>query len=166
VASCEAITKAGEPCSSGALTGGDRCLAHSSAEVKAAHGFGGPQLGAGRPRNKRLGELLAEAAEEHKDEFVAVFRDAMAPDQPARVRVAAASQWGRLVHREHELQQREREREDDFDQLPRDVLQRIASRGLARATVRVASTCCSARTRGCSRPCRRWRAARRRSSPT
>jgi hypothetical protein len=131
-ASCEAITKAGEPCSSGALASSDRCLAHSSPEVKARYRVGGPQVGSGRPRAPRVGELVAAAAVEHADELIAALRAGLAD---SRQRVQATGTWLRIAHREAELVQRERERQDDFDSLDRQQLLGIVSRAVARLHV-------------------------------
>ena len=62
VASCQAFTRAGQPCRSGALAGSDRCLAHSPPEVKTRYRFGGVQEGSGRPMTelKDALELLTD----------------------------------------------------------------------------------------------------------
>lgn len=133
MASCQAITRAGEPCSSGALADSDRCLAHSPPEVKARYRFGGVQAGSGRPRTPRIGELVAAAAVEHADELVGALRAGL---KDPRQRVQAAGTWLRIAHREAELVQRERERpDDDVSDLTREQLLGLASRAMARLHV-------------------------------
>jgi hypothetical protein len=129
---CQATTRAGEPCSSGALAGSDRCLAHSPPEVKARYRFGGVQDGSGRPHKPRAGELVAAAAVEHADELIRALRAGL---KDPRQRVQAAGTWLRIAHREAELVQRQSERPDDLADLTREQLLGVVSRAVARLHV-------------------------------
>ena len=47
----------------------------------------------GRPRTPRASEIAAREAQEHAEEIVAAFRDALHPSQPIQVRLKAAVEW-------------------------------------------------------------------------
>lgn len=111
---CDAITKKGKQCTRAALEGHATCLSHASKEVKESRGFGGAQKGAGRPKQPRVVDLLREKLDEHADQVLQVFVDAMTadrgvvvgngpeahveyvPDHPTRIR-AAESYLDRVV---------------------------------------------------------------------
>jgi hypothetical protein len=64
-------------------------------ELVAAGKFGGAKYGrmGGRPRTPRASEIAAREAQEHAEEIVAAFRDALHPSQPIQVRLRAAVEW-------------------------------------------------------------------------
>ena len=64
-------------------------------ELVAAGKFGGAKYGrmGGRPRTPRASEIAAREAQEHAEEIVAAFRDALHPSQPIQVRLKAAVEW-------------------------------------------------------------------------
>jgi hypothetical protein len=64
-------------------------------ELVAAGKFGGAKYGrmGGRPRTPRASEIAAREAQEHAEEIVAAFRDALHPSQPIKVRLKAAVEW-------------------------------------------------------------------------
>lgn len=70
---CRATTKAGKPCRSYALAGGQFCLSHSDKETRAKLCFGGPENGAKGGEAKRvprLTEVLTKRVEERADEIM------------------------------------------------------------------------------------------------
>jgi hypothetical protein len=67
---CQGNNKAGRPCGSPPLRGGDFCLAHDEVSRDSVR-FGGPQPGSGRPRVPRSTALQRELVERHA---VAVVR--------------------------------------------------------------------------------------------
>ena len=64
-------------------------------ELVAAGKFGGAKYGrmGGRPRTPRASEIAAREAQEHAEEIVQAFRDALHPSQPIQVRLKAAVEW-------------------------------------------------------------------------
>jgi hypothetical protein len=64
-------------------------------ELVAAGKLGGAKYGrmGGRPRTPRATEIAAREAQEHAEEIVAAFRDALHPSQPIVVRLKAAVEW-------------------------------------------------------------------------
>ena len=72
-------------------------LSRLAKERHAAGKFGGREFGrlGGRPRKERAARRVAEAAEaeENARRIIAVFKDAIAPDQPMSIRLKAASAW-------------------------------------------------------------------------
>jgi hypothetical protein len=64
-------------------------------ELVAAGKFGGAKYGrmGGRPRTPRASEIAAREAQEHAEEIVAAFRDALHPSQPIQIRLKAAVEW-------------------------------------------------------------------------
>jgi hypothetical protein len=64
---CQSKTLKGEPCRAAALSGRDRCLAHSDEITRGKTGFGGVQRGAGRPRSPRAVDVLRERVEADVD---------------------------------------------------------------------------------------------------
>ena len=64
-------------------------------ELVAAGKFGGAKYGrmGGRPRTPRVSEIAAREAQEHAEEIVQAFRDALHPSQPIQVRLKAAVEW-------------------------------------------------------------------------
>jgi hypothetical protein len=64
-------------------------------DLVAAGKFGGAKYGrmGGRPRTPRASEIAAREAQEHAEEIVAAFRDALHPSQPIQVRLKAAVEW-------------------------------------------------------------------------
>ena len=71
-------------------------------ELVAAGKFGGAKYGrmGGRPRTPRASEIAAREAQEHAEEIVAAFRDALHPSQPIMVRIRAAVAWLNLERKE------------------------------------------------------------------
>jgi hypothetical protein len=67
-------------------------------ELVAAGKLGGAKYGrmGGRPRTPRASEIAAREAQEHAEEIVAAFRDALHPSQPIQVRLKAAVDWLRI----------------------------------------------------------------------
>jgi hypothetical protein len=71
-------------------------------ELVAAGKLGGAKYGrmGGRPRTPRASEIAAREAQEHAEEIVAAFRDALHPSQPIMVRIRAAVAWLNLERKE------------------------------------------------------------------
>lgn len=69
--------------------------------------FGGSQPGSGRPRKVRAAELVAEEAQKEARNIAKVLKEAIEPNQPITVRVAAAKQWIEIENKEAELQLKE-----------------------------------------------------------
>lgn len=69
-------------------------LSRIAKERHARGEFGGAEFGrlGGRPRKPRVAKRVAEAAqtEEMAEQLIAVFRDAVQPDQPTHIRIKAA----------------------------------------------------------------------------
>jgi hypothetical protein len=142
---CWALRKDGEPCSNAACTRADLdrryCISHQPAEVRRELGFGGPQVGSGRPRVATVTEILNEQARVHADELVAAFRAGLAPEQPAALRVKTAQTWLRASHNQQVLELRREQgmepksptaRRDELAQLPADQLVLMLASKLAR----------------------------------
>lgn len=68
---CGGTTKKGAPCRGNAVTGTDRCIAHSDRETQRIRGFGGSQARAGRPPLPKPTDLARELVERH---VVAILR--------------------------------------------------------------------------------------------
>ena len=74
---CNATTKRGTPCTRPALADSLVCLAHSAKAVREEIGFGGPQIGSGRPTTPRVMDVLREKVEAAADEIVAVYLETL-----------------------------------------------------------------------------------------
>lgn len=78
---CTELTKNGEPCQGPVLKDATYCLAHAPEEVRQSKGFGGPQEGAGRPKNPRMVDVLRERMEAELDEWLEVLHDARSAER-------------------------------------------------------------------------------------
>lgn len=76
---CKGETANGD-CRTYAIQGSDFCIAHSPKEVQEKAGFGGPQPGAGRPKNPRAVDVLRQKLEEDVDRVLEPLWEALAAD--------------------------------------------------------------------------------------
>lgn len=74
---CTGTTKAGKPCGAPPRKGQTTCMGHAPKEEKESARFGGPQPGAGRPRNPRAVEVLRERIEANIDRWLQPVEDAL-----------------------------------------------------------------------------------------
>lgn len=83
--------------------------------------IGGAGRGQGRKRKPRVGEIVAEAANEEAQNIISVFRDAIGPDQKINVRLDAANKWVSIAADESKLQMQE-DSEDFINNAGREEL--------------------------------------------
>jgi hypothetical protein len=98
---CDGTNRRGAPCGAAAV-GAERgdpryCLSHQPAEVRESLGFGGPQPGAGRPRNQRPINLARELVVEHAHEFLRPYLRTLGLDFDAAGQVVKATGGGAVL---------------------------------------------------------------------
>jgi hypothetical protein len=76
-------------------------------ELVAQGKIGGARDGAGRPRRRRAGEIVAEKIENEASKIFAAVQDGLSDQQPIKVRLAAAKMALDIEQREAEIRLRE-----------------------------------------------------------
>lgn len=91
----------------------------------------GPQFGklGGRPKKPRATELLAQEAEKHKDELLAVLKDGIDPSQNTSTRLRALEQWLNIERdeRKTEMEEEEHDAKMSRDELMTEFSKRLNS---------------------------------------
>lgn len=69
--------------------------------------LGGAEFGrlGGRPRKKRVGQVLVEEAHRKADDIKQVLIDAIKPTQDMKIRLEGVDKWMKLVQKEEHMQQ-------------------------------------------------------------
>ena len=103
--------------------------AERARQLHAEGKFGGPKFGAqgGRAAHRHSAadasgsarEFIARSALDHKDELLAVVRDAIKAGQLPRHRLAGLQEWLRAEEREARREEREQQRADEAAELER-----------------------------------------------
>jgi hypothetical protein len=91
------------------------------AKQRIAEGKMGGQFGklGGRPRKPRASDLIAEEAERHKNDLVAVLKDAIDPSQPISIRLRGLDQWLGI---ERDVRRMEMDEDEHYAKMSREEL--------------------------------------------